>query len=487
MAISTPPFVLPRRITGVAKTQNPTTGVERGRVIPTDNYVDTSPNLSTLRGYQQTSVAIRALFESDGLLSTAVTSLAAISATNWRLSAYQTGTGEFSREGLAAAEAVISLIDTLHDYSSGFSDQLAMDGLISLMLTELMLVGSCGLELILDNSRFPRQLKVFAGDSILWVGNGKGGRYPAQRAQGVQRGGTGLVELNLPTVFVAEINKTADTVYAVPPLSSAIQRLSHYTDFISDIWRVVKQSGMSRTTVALSYEKVVAAAPAEVRSDPAKLTEYLDGVREQVETQLRELEPEDALVYYDVAEVNLLKTSGEKADFSELLGSLSGLAATALKSSPTQLGLRLGGSQNVASTEAVLLSKYALTIQKPVKTALSRALTLAIRLLGVDAYVKLELQEPDLRTSSELEAFFSLRQNRILELLSLGRITDDEAQTMLGLGSLPEGAEELAGTMFHQTKTMQTLPSGNDDPNGRGVAARETPTSAGGKDNVARK
>lgn len=481
-SVKTPPLVLPRRITGVAKAQTSTTGVERGRAFQVDNYVDTTVDYSTLRGYQQTSLTIRSLYETDGLLASAVSGLVSIAATPYRLQSYQTGTGEFSREGLRAAESVCSLLNTLHDYSSGYSDQQSIGSLVSQMLLELALVGSVGVELVLDTARFPRKLVTFAGDGIVWLSNGKGGRYPAQRPKGAIKSGAQLVELNIPTVWVAELGGMADTVYAVPPLSSAIQRLSHYADFISDLWRVVKQSGIPRTTVELDYEKVMASAPPEVRSDPAKVKEYLDSVREQIETQLQNLAPEDCLVYYNVATVNLLRTDGEKADFTELLQNLSGLAATALKTSPTQLGLRIGGSQNVASTEAMLLAKYARSLQKAVEEVLSRALTLAIRILGVDAYVQFELAEPDLRPSSELEAFMSLKQNRILELLSLGRITDDEAQALLGLGSLPETAEELSGTKFYSAKPMQTLPSGNDDPNGRGVASRETPKSSGGRD-----
>lgn len=480
--VAVPALVLPRRITGVAKAQTITTGGERGRSFPVDNLVDTTQDYRALRGYQQTSITLRSLYETDGLLSSAVSGLVSIAATQYRLQAYQTGTGEFSREGLQAAESVCALLNTLHDYSSGYSDQKSINSLVSILLLELALVGSVGVELILDNARFPRKLAVFAGDTIVWVSDGKGGKYPAQRPKGGQKGNATLVELNIPTVWVADLGGTADTVYAVPPLSSAIQRLGHYSDFISDLWRVVKQSGVPRTTVELDYEKVMMSAPPEVKADPDKVKDYLDSVRAQIETQLKNLAPEDCLVYYNIAKVDLLKSDGEKADFTELLQNLSGLAATALKTSPTQLGLRLGGSQNVASTEAMLLTKYARSLQKAVEEVLSRALTLAIRLLGVDAYVQFSLDEPDLRPASELEAFKSLQQNRILELLSLGRVTDDEAQSMLGLGSLPETAEELSGTKFYQAKAMQTLPSGNDDPNGRGVASRETPKSSGGKD-----
>jgi hypothetical protein len=162
------------------------------------------------------------------------------------------------------------------------------------------------------------------------------------------------------------------------------------------------------------------------------------------------------------------------------------LAASALKTNPSMMGMRMaGGSQNVASTEAMLALKLAGMFQGPVKTVLSRALTLAVRLMGVDAYVKFKFDPVDLRPESELEAHKSMRQSRVLELLSYGRVTDDEAQTLLGLGSLPASAETLSGTGFYKSKEPDTLPASGT--NARNAAVKpDTPSSAGGRDNVQR-
>jgi hypothetical protein len=71
-------------------------------------------------------------------------------------------------------------------------------------------------------------------------------------------------------------------------------------------------------------------------------------------------------------------------------------------------------------------------------------------------------------------------QARILELLSLNRVTDDEAQTMLGLGSLPEAAIPLAGTGFYKAMPVTPPPAG-DGAIGQNVGQPGN-TSAGGKD-----
>ena len=113
----------------------------------------------------------------------------------------------------------------------------------------------------------------------------------------------------------------------------------------------------------------------------------------------------------------------------------------------------------MASTESALFARYCEGIQAKVNSILSRALTLALRLLGHDVYAQFSFDRVDLRPDSELETFRVLKQSRILEQLSIGMITDDDASIEL-TGRLPaDGAQILQGTFF---KTGSSAPS---DPN----------------------
>jgi hypothetical protein len=78
-----------------------------------------------------------------------------------------------------------------------------------------------------------------------------------------------------------------------------------------------------------------------------------------------------------------------------------------------------------------------------------------------------------------------MKQARVLELLSLGLVTDDEAQHMLGLGSIPASAQPLSGTGFYKSKPLDTLPASGTNAIGRNVGANPD-TSAGGSDNEQR-
>lgn len=79
---------------------------------------------------------------------------------------------------------------------------------------------------------------------------------------------------------------------------------------------------------------------------------------------------------------------------------------------------------------------------------MSRAFTLGVRLLGYDVYVQFEFEPIDLRPSTELEAFRAQKQSRILDLLSLGLVSDEEASIDLTGRLPPKGYENKSGTMF---------------------------------------
>jgi len=115
---------------------------------------------------------------------------------------------------------------------------------------------------------------------------------------------------------------------------------------------------------------------------------------------------------------------------------------------------------------------------------MSRALTLSLRLLGFEGYVEFKFNAIDMRPAHELEAFFTMKQNRIMQQLSMGYVTDDEASWMLGSFPRAEGAPDLSGTLFMQQNQVGN-PTPNDDPMGRNTQS-DQPTSAGGEDNEER-
>ena len=479
MAIA-PAVVLPRRVINRARAQNPFSTVPSGDTVSRDDAIDLNRSIRETRRSASAAAAMRTFFETNDILSTAVANFVAMASTPYKIKTYSTATQEYDRAGTLTAEAILSGLATDWDYAQGYSDKRSLNGLIETLLLEVVLTGGVGVELVLDKSRLPTNLNIFPYDSITWVSKGNGRKVPTQKGSDGN-----VIDLNLPTIWVGESMNPANRKYALPLLHAGLKRVVGYEQFLEDAWRVITKAGLSRLVVKLNYDKVVQSAPVEIRNDATKLSNYLEEVRSVHEQVLAGIAPEEALVTYDLAEVNALKVNGEKAEISDLISQLSGLAASALKSNPSMLGLRIGGSQNTSSTEALLATKTAALFQKPVAEVLSRALTLACRLYGADVYVEFSFDDIDLRPQNELEAHLQIKQARVLQLLSLGRVNDDEAQSMLGLGSLPAGAEELAGTRFLDKVVGDTVPVAATNSRNRQISP-ETPTSSGGADNQQR-
>jgi hypothetical protein len=96
-------------------------------------------------------------------------------------------------------------------------------------------------------------------------------------------------------------------------------------------------------------------------------------------------------------------------------------------------------------------------LRRKLNEVYSRALTVAIRIMGVDGYVEFAYEELDLRPAKELEAFKSMEQSRILDLLSLGLLDDNEASLKLTGQLPPAGYTPKSGTMFRSTQAQAPI------------------------------
>jgi len=422
--------------------------------------------------------AIRALARVNGMVSTAVQSYVSLAMSGYTVAGYESGTHLFSRDGTVVAETVLAAMDTLNDYTAGYSDKRTVTQLLETLMKEVILSGSCAGELVLNEHRLPDRIVPFPVDDIEWTVKKDKRKYPVQRSAGGDD-----IPLDLPTVWVESLNQEATGVYSRSMLESCLNTVYMFVEFLEDMSRVVRKSGHSRIVAKIIVEQAIASAPAAVRQDPAKLTQYLEDTRKSAEDALSTLEPNDAIVSFDNIEIDLLSESSVKADYTKLMEALNGLVATSLKSMPSVLGLRLGsGSQSLSNTETLLYLKQVEAARAPVEALMSRALTLAARLNGSDIYVKFRFNAVDLRPENEVEAHKAIKQSRIMEQLSLGFITDDEASYLLGTGFREPGAVPLSGTMFREGGGIgvdETKITPNNGAQEKALTAKDTSAGRG--------
>lgn len=471
-------IVLPGKLATTSTAQLPGRQSGAGARIPRDIDPSTlNPTTASFRAMTDAVSLLRTMADQEGAFSFAVFSYVEAAMSDYTVTAYNAQTNQFDPAGTQLALQIINQIDTLHDYRIGFSDKRGIPLLLETGLRDVMLSGGVAMELVLNKARLPDKVYTLAYEKLKWIVAPDAVRvYPQQQAS------TGLIDLDIPNFFIGEIGKGSDKAYTASPMLAAIKQIFYYGEFVEDMRRAVRRAGHTRLVFKLDYEKVKASAPQDVRQDPVKLKKYLDTIQADFATALKSLNPEDALVVYDFAEADGISAAGEKADYQAIMEAIQSLVATSLKTHPSILGLRLGGSQSLSNTESLIFIKGARALQRPVQLTMSRLLTLSTRLYGADIYVKFAFKPIDLRPESELEAFRTMRQQRVLQALSLGWMTDDEAAHELGYGPRAPGAPTLSGTMFLDnnaalSSAMKASP--NSDPQGRALQP-STPSKAGG-------
>lgn len=445
-------------------------------LINTDitSYRTSSDTATTIRNFAIASPDLSASI--DAYIRTAVTG-------NYRAVA-KNQDGIFNAEATAALQMLLTRFDVLNSYENGFTNTQSVRSVAESLAREFRLHGAAALELVLDKQRIPTRLQPVAVSTIDFELDSSGQLFPTQEIDNEK------VSLDIPTFFYRSIDQDLLTPYALSPMEAALQPVLFMQEFMNDLRRVVKRALFPRISVKLNSAELMAAMPAEYRETPEKTQTYLSAVVEDVASHINGLSPEDALVYLDTLEVDYLSRGNVSlnTELDVLQSIISGKISTSVKTLPSILG-QGSSSSNIASTESLLFMKSAEGVQFALNDLFSQALTLATRLFGYDVYVEFAFDRIDLRPESELEAFRAMKQARVLELLSLGMYSDEQASLELS-GKLPNpSAPKLSGTFFkYQAASVDNPYSGTSQGTLNQNLDAETPTNAksangGGKGN----
>lgn len=467
-------FVPPRKVQVGRQSTPPGRQVENGQDLSPNREITFNQAVDTYLNQQRVADAVRAAVRQMGTVGTAHFNLIEMALTGWSATAYSDVTNELDEAGQAAVNSLLARLDTTTDYSLGYDDKIGVDRALEQMINDVVVAGGVGLELVMDKQRFPDRLVPFPYDTITWR-QGPNGRFPVQRGTGDE------VELNFPNIFVSDFHRFVNEVYAFPMFEAALREGRAYEQFLEDMRRAVKRAGHGRLVITLDSARIKECAPEEVKHDAEQLADWMESVRTGVEEVASSMAPEDAFVTFDTAKVDLLKSESEKSEYVSLMNAMSGNLATALKSNPSILGLRIEGSQSLSNTESLIFVKVANSIRRPVTEVMSRALTLGVRMLGLACRVEFKFDPIDLRPESELAAFKTMRMDSDLNLLSLGFLTDIEFSIRQGLGTLPQGFKSLSGTQFHKTKAVDASKASPNDGAQERALQPDTPSKAGGK------
>jgi len=335
----------------------------------------------------------------------------------------------------------------------------------------ILLRGGCGLELVLNKNKTAKYINIVDPITVTFEQPKAGVYVPYQ----------GDKKVNIPTFFWQLLDADANSPYETPPFLPVLQAILFNISVMQDLERVVKRTAYPRISVKIIESTLRKFAPVAAQTDDKIMSGWLKGQKEAIGESLRTLKPEDAAVFFDSLEVNVLETKNNSTiDFRPLKEVIDQRIISGMKSLPTILGRQFGSSQTIGGVEALLYAKSVTSLQRVAEHLLSRVLTLALRLEGKLGTVVVKYRPVSLRPENELEAFMGLKQARILEQLSLGMITDEEAAIELtGNPYLPAGYSRLSGTGFYKNSSDPASSLATRNPtaeeaagNGRGDSSR---------------
>lgn len=430
--------------------------VETSKAIlrETDRAPASTDRLIAARNISTTKKVIRNLVHSSPELSSAVSSMLRVGIPEKYTVIARDLDGKIDAVGTALAHELLRRLTYMGNVDGSYGTQQTVQSLSEQLGLELLIEGAACLEVALDGARVPASLNPIAAATIKFYDENNSKRM-VQVIGGVE------INLDLPTVVYTSLDQDLLEPYSASYLEAAVQPVFADFDFNNDTRRVLKRAVLPRLQATIDSEKVKKFTPPEILADSEKFSAYKATIVSTIENVVNGLNAEDALISFDTVDYSYI--SGDAKDPSAIIQkvqeTINAKLASGAKTLPVILGH--GSSSNASSTEAVLFLKSANILRVKLNELYSRALTIALRIMGTDGYVEFAYEALDLRPARELEAYKAMEQSRILELLSLGMLSDEEACIQLTGNLPPAGYKPLSGTMFRAGAQTVTNPSSN--------------------------
>lgn len=387
----------------------------------------------------------------------------------WTVRAYDLE-GQLSPEGVSLANKLLTAITGTTDYSLGFSSKMSLAQINDEMRFYTLLRGAPGAELVFDKRFVPERMRLVDMATIEWREKQPGVYKPVQKPVGSNT----EINLDIPSFFTARFHQNPTDIYTYSPFVAAINTIAARVQVINELYRITQVVGYPRMDVSVAEEVLLKSAPPLLRTDPAKLREFLDREIGKIRAAFSSMRSDEALVHTDAVSVDMVNDSrpATSLPIANVIDVLNEQNQAALKTMPAVIGK--GGNGQVASTEARLFALNCDALNRIVADVWSQALTLGTRLAGFQGFIEFMFEPVELRPTLELEPQKTMKQSRWEGALSRGYVTDEEFHINVFGRPKPATAPELSGTNFMAPAAGASVDvegvSPNGDPLGRGMA-----------------
>lgn len=348
--------------------------------------------------------------------------------------------GQVDAEVTGLAHELLRRLTFMGAADGSFGAQQGLQSLSETLAIDMQLTGAMALEVALDKARIPASFNPVAVKTLRFYEEDNAFRI-------VQLIGGQEIDLDIPTFIYVSMDQAVTEAYPTSPLTASVQPVLSDLDFNNDMRRALKRAVLPRMTSIIDSEKFRKNTPPEILADPEAYAKYQNETINTVQSVINGLNPEDAIVSFDFITHAYVDGGHDPSTVIERVQKvINAKLVSGAKTLPVTLGF--SSTSSASSSESLLFVKHCDAIRRKLNEAYSRALTVAVRLMGKDGYVEFVYDTINLRPDDELEAFKTMKQSRILELLSLGMITDEEACLKLTRHLPPTGMPKLSGTMF---------------------------------------
>lgn len=377
--------------------------------------------------------------------------------------------GQVSASVTSLAQELLRRLTYMGAADGSYGAQQGLQSLSETLATDLLLTGAMALEVALDKAKVPASFNPVAVNTLKIYEEDNSVRF-------VQVIGGEEVDLDIPSFIYTTLDQVTTEAYPTSPLLSSLQPVITDLEFNNDIRRALKRAVLPRLTSVIDSEKFRKNTPPEILTDPEKFEQYQNDLLSSVQQSINGLNPEDAIISFDFVAHSYIEGGHDpSAIIARVQEVLNSKLVAGAKTLPVTLGYT--GTASAGSAESLLFIKHADSIRRKLNECYSRALTFAIRLLGEEGYVEFRYEPINLRPDDELEAFRAMKQSRILELLSLGLKSDEEACLELTGHLPPAGFKPLSGTMFKSSSQVNANPTSNTSNATEKMLTPDTPTN----------
>lgn len=356
--------------------------------------------------------------------------------------------GELDPAGQKQFQFLVQNVFQRQDYSTGFEFGTSLKSLCENLRYSILWRGGFAAEVVFDKLLQPSEFRFVDLNTIKWYEKSPGVFKPEQNAQASGE----KILLDIPTFFVKYHRQNPTELYPQSMFVSAINLIAARQQVINDLYRIMQKTGYPRLEVTVLEEVLRKNAPTECKTSEVKMATWLNARLAEISTSVSTMRPDAAYVHFEAVKPGMLNESGpgKAFDVKSIIEVLNAQNQAALKTMSTIIGRGESGV-NTASVEARMFSLSAQELNVPIADFFSEAFTLILRMTGYQGSVVCSFDTVELRPALELEAQLTMRQARLLQLLSLGAITDMEFHIQLLNRMPPDGAPELSGTGFMST------------------------------------